>query len=98
MRVLLKSKKDIENIILTEIKEMREQGVFVGTTGILSEERFRNAQLNIIKDFKDNEVMEVEKRIWADGTGYHYVFPWFVEDGKQYYGNIQPEWVEKELN
>lgn len=74
MQILLKPKKDIENIILTEIKEMCEQGVFVGRTGILSEERFRNAQLNIIKDFKDNEVMEVEKRIWADSTGYHYVF------------------------
>ena len=98
MQVLLKPKKDIENIILTEIKAMREQGVFGGTNGILSEERFKNAQLNIIKDFKDNEVMEVEKRVWADGTGYHYVFPWFVEDSKQYYGNIQPEWVEKELN
>lgn len=53
---------------------MHEQDVFVGTTGILSEERFKNAQLNIIKDFKDNEVMEVEKRVWADSTGYHYVF------------------------
>ena len=98
MQVLLKPKKDIENIILTEIKAKREQGVLVGRTGILSEERFKNAQLNKIKYFKDNEAMEVEKRVWADGTGYHYVFPWFVEDGKQYYGNIQPEWVEKELN
>ena len=98
MRVLLKPKKDIENIILTEIEEMRKQCVFVGRMGILSEERFKNAQLNKIKYFKDNEAMEVEKRVWADGTGYHYVFPWFVEDGKQYYGNIQPEWVEKELN
>ena len=48
MQVLLKPKKDIENIILTEIKEMREQGVFVGTTGILSEERFKNDILNTI--------------------------------------------------
>ena len=36
MQILLKPKNDIENIILTEIKEMREQGVFVGTKGILS--------------------------------------------------------------
>ena len=37
MQILLKPKKDIENIILTEIKAKREQCVLVGRTGILSE-------------------------------------------------------------
>lgn len=98
MQVLLKPKKDIEAMILKEVKEMKEKGCFTVETGFLSEEGFRNSQLNIVKDFKDNEVMEVEKVTWMDGSGYHYVFPWFKEDDKQYYGNIRPEWVEKELN
>ena len=97
MKIKLKPKKEIIDIINAEIDMFKERGLFVEEHRFLSEDAFRNSQMSLIKDFKDNEIMEVEKIVCTDGIEYYYLFPWFVEDGKQYYGNIYPEWVESEV-
>lgn len=89
MRIRVKSKRrllnDMEDFI-SEYKDTFEEN------GFWSEKSFRKCEESRIEDIAGKDLC-VEK-VEHTNEGYHYVYPWFKEDGKQYYGIVNPEDVE----